>query len=154
MIRVLMLLVIATGMMACGGGSQSDNKKGSGVMSPDVRDNGELEEMSAADEKLGQSLYKQNCGSCHQQGGQGVPNMYPPLKNTTYVEGDKQRLIQVVLYGLEEEIEVNGKKYNQPMPPNKHLSDDKIALILTYVRSHFGNEASAITPEEVAKERE
>jgi mono/diheme cytochrome c family protein len=34
------------------------------------------------------------------------------------------------------------------------LNDKEIAEVLTFTRNHFGNKASAITPEQVAKVRE
>ncbi|MFT5030884.1 MAG: mono/diheme cytochrome c family protein, partial [Candidatus Binatia bacterium] len=50
-------------------------------------------------------------------------------------------------------IEVKGKKYGGPgavpMPAMGGLTDQQIAEVLTYVRSAFGNKASAVTPAEV-----
>ena len=40
------------------------------------------------------------------------------------------------------------------MPAQDYLTDEEIANILTYVRTRFGNNASAITAAEVAKCRE
>ena len=48
------------------------------------------------------------------------------------------RLIGVVLNGMQGEINVNGRNYNGLMPSNAHLDDLAIASILTYVRSRFG----------------
>ena len=36
---------------------------------------------------------------------------------------------------------------------NQPLSDAEVAAVLTYVRSAWGNSASAVTPEQVAAER-
>jgi mono/diheme cytochrome c family protein len=42
-----------------------------------------------------------------------------------------------------------------PMPPfGGMLNDKEMASVLTYVRNSYGNKASAITPEQVAKVRE
>jgi mono/diheme cytochrome c family protein len=79
--------------------------------------------------------------------------MYPPLANSDWVEGDKTRIIESIIFGLEGPIEVNGETYNNAMPAMDYLTDEEIATILTYVRSNFGNDASAITIEEVAKVR-
>jgi mono/diheme cytochrome c family protein len=53
-------------------------------------------------------------------------------------------------------IEVNGAKYpgQVPMTAFKGLSDQEIAGIATFVRNSFGNEGSAVTPEQVVAERE
>ena len=52
-------------------------------------------------------------------------------------------------------IEVNGVKYpgQVPMTAFKGLSDQELAGVLTFVRNSFGNQASPITPAQVAKER-
>ena len=92
--------------------------------------------------------------SCHQDKGQGIAGLFPPLAETKWVTGDREQLIDAVLEGLSGEIEVNGKKYNQEMPGFKSLlSDQEIASVLTYIRSSFGNKASEITPVDVAELR-
>ena len=78
---------------------------------------------------------------------------YPPLIKTDMVLNDKDKLIEITLNGLSGKIEVNGKIYNNIMPPHSHLSDKQIADVLTYVRKSFGNNASEVTVEEVQKVR-
>ena len=73
----------------------------------------------------------------------------PPLAGTDWVTGNKERLITVVLNGLQGPLEINGESYNSVMPPHRFLKDDEIATILTYIRKNFGNQASAVTEEEV-----
>jgi mono/diheme cytochrome c family protein len=97
----------------------------------------------------GEKVYKQYCISCHQADGGGVPNMNPPLINTTYVLGNKERLIKILLKGLNENIEIDGETFSNPMPALPILKDQQIADVLTYVRNSFGNKASAVTASEV-----
>lgn len=101
----------------------------------------------------GKKVYDLYCLACHQADGSGVPNMNPPLIKTKWVLGEKPVLIQVLLKGMDEEIEVNGETFHNVMAPHDHLSDQEIADVLTYVRNNFGNKASVITPEEVKRER-
>jgi mono/diheme cytochrome c family protein len=101
----------------------------------------------------GKTVYQNTCLPCHQANGSGVPGMNPPLKNTKYVVGDKKKLINIVLNGLDEEIEVNGETYSNVMPPFNSLTDQEIADVLTYVRNSFGNKAGAVKEEEVKKLR-
>ena len=96
----------------------------------------------------GKILYMQFCLACHMEGGQGVPGLYPPLIQTEYVLGEKDRLIGVVLNGMQGPIEVKGEQYNNIMAKLDYLQDQQIADVLSYVRSHFGNEAGAITAAE------
>ncbi len=98
----------------------------------------------------GKKIYEQNCLTCHQADGNGVPNLNPPLSKTTYVLGDQVRLIKIVLNGLEEEIEINGNYYSNPMPSfGSVLNDQQIADVLTYVRNSFSNKASQVTAAKV-----
>ena len=87
----------------------------------------------------GAALYKQYCLTCHQADGGGVPRMNPPLINTSYVTGDKTKLIKWVLQGSVEKVPIDGKSYSNNMPPQKNLTDQQIADVLTYIRSSFGN---------------
>jgi len=100
----------------------------------------------------GKLVYDQNCLACHQVDGSGVPMLTPSLVNAGYVNGDKVRLINVVLKGLKG-VEIDGEMYDNPMPPLAHLSDEDIAAVLTYVRSNFNNKSGEIRKEEVAEVR-
>lgn len=102
----------------------------------------------AAIKAPGQLIYEQNCLTCHQANGSGVPNLNPPLRGTDWVLGDKTRLINVLLKGLQGQ-EVEGDMYDNAMPAHDFLKDNEIADVLTYIRSNFGNKADAITTEEV-----
>lgn len=97
----------------------------------------------------GKKLYEQYCLTCHQADGSGVPKMNPPLIKTSYVTGDKKKLVQWVLTGSTQNIPIDGKYYSNNMPSQATLKDDEIADILTYIRSSFGNNASPITAAEV-----
>ena len=97
----------------------------------------------------GKSVYLKTCITCHQADGYGVPRLNPPLSKTEYVVGDKTRLIKIILNGLNEEIEIDGEYYSNPMPPLNTLSDQEIADVLTYVRNNFQNKASAVTASQV-----
>ncbi|TKK71929.1 cytochrome c [Ilyomonas limi] len=103
----------------------------------------------------GKQLYAQYCLTCHQEDGEGVPNMNPPLTQTSYVLGDKKKLIAWVLKGSgNEKVPIDGNTYSNNMPPQSALKDDEIAKILTYIRSNFGNKASAVSTAEVKAARE
>ncbi|MFB6343049.1 c-type cytochrome [Saccharicrinis sp. FJH62] len=104
--------------------------------------------------KTGEQVYRMNCLACHQANGSGVPNLAPPLKQTTFVLGDKTKLIDIVLKGFNEDVEIEGEYYSNPMPPFAHLSDEEIAKVLTYIRSNFGNKAEPVSSTEVKAVRE
>jgi mono/diheme cytochrome c family protein len=97
----------------------------------------------------GQKVFSQYCVSCHQVDGLGVPHMNPPLVKTTYVLGDKTKLIKIVLNGFNEDVEINGETYSNSMASHDFLKDQEIADVLTFVRNSFGNKAPAITMAQV-----
>ena len=101
---------------------------------------------------LGQNLYNKHCVSCHQIDGQGASGRFPTLVSN-WVQGDKKELIQIVLNGIEGDLEVNGEIYNGIMPHYNFLTDDQIADLLTYIRKSFGNNSSEITMDEVEEVR-
>lgn len=101
----------------------------------------------------GREVYMKYCLACHQTDGSGVPGMYPPLVKTDWIQGEKERLIGLLLFGQQGEITVNGKTYKGVMPPQAFLSDEQIADVLTFIRANFGNESGSITMEEVSHAR-
>jgi len=101
----------------------------------------------------GKKVYTLHCLSCHMADGGGVANMNPPLINTPYVLGDKNKMIQIVLKGFNEGVEINGDTYTNPMPAQPTLTDQEIADVLTYVRNSFGNKAGAVKAADVKKIR-
>lgn len=106
-----------------------------------------LHKLQNSDE--GKNLYSKNCMACHQSDGSGVPGMYPPLQKSNWVNGDKERLIKIMLNGLQGEIEVNGETYIQSMPSHNYLTDAQIAKVLSFIRKNFGNDASEVKIKEV-----
>jgi glucose/arabinose dehydrogenase/mono/diheme cytochrome c family protein len=98
----------------------------------------------------GEKVYEIYCGTCHQKNGQGDSARFPPLAKSPWVTGDKNKLISIVLNGLNQPIEVNGITYEGAMPQHSFLGDEEIANVLTYIRQNFENKASAVAPEEVS----
>lgn len=104
--------------------------------------------MLAASVLSGKKVFTQNCLSCHMADGGGVTNMNPSLIQSSYVLGDKAKIITVVLNGLSH-VEIDGDNYQNVMPAHSFLSDSQIADVLTYVRNSFGNKASQVSEKEV-----
>lgn len=90
----------------------------------------------------GMQLYRQHCANCHQVDGTGLANVIPPLKDSDYLKStDPKDLACQVRYGISNEIMVNGKNFNQPMPGIPQLTALEIAEIVTYVDNVWGNES-------------
>lgn len=101
----------------------------------------------------GKALFQGTCSTCHQAEGQGIPQVFPPLAGSDYLQADKRRAIGVVLNGLTGPVTVNGQTYNSVMPPMSQLNDDEVANILTFVRNSWGNKGDAVSSKEVAQVR-
>ena len=98
--------------------------------------------------------YQAVCSACHQPEGQGLPYVFPPLAGSSWLTGDPETPIRIVLLGLGGQIQVNGTSFNLVMPPPPGLDDAKIAEAITYARANFGNNASAVDAELVKKVRD
>jgi nitrite reductase (NO-forming) len=102
----------------------------------------------------GKTIYMTICIACHQPTGMGLPMVFPPLTKSPYVNGPAERLIAMVLKGNIGPMTIDGKPFNNIMPPQEAmLTDDKIASVTTFVRNSFGNSAPAVTAAQVAEVR-
>ncbi|MDR3711631.1 MAG: c-type cytochrome [Puia sp.] len=109
----------------------------------------------------GATIFQTVCQTCHGNDGNGVKGLAPPLNGSNWVQGDKSKLIPIVLYGLTGPVKVTGKLYKSPeingdMPgigANKEFTDDDIAEILNFVRNSWNNKGEKIIPEEIGGTR-
>jgi nitrite reductase (NO-forming) len=98
---------------------------------------------------MGKSIYQRTCFACHQSDGNGLPNVFPPGKNSDWIKNSSlSAMISAVSEGLTGPITVNGKEYNNIMPPQQ-LNDKEISAVLTYVYEKFNNIDKTVTVEEV-----
>ena len=97
----------------------------------------------------GAELYTQNCQSCHQANGEGLPGAFPPLKGSPVViGGDLELYVNIIMRGYDARPEyasmpaigsVNG------------LSAEDVTAIINHERSSWGNHATPVSPDEVKK---
>lgn len=122
------LMLLAALLAACGGRSESE---------PGDR---------------GAQLYAVHCASCHQRDGRGRPGAQPSLAGSAVAAGEAPALAAWLLFG--ERPEGLAPRHGAVrMPPFTWLSDADIAAVMTHIRSHFGNQATAVTEDEVAAAR-
>jgi glucose/arabinose dehydrogenase/mono/diheme cytochrome c family protein len=94
----------------------------------------------------GRRQYAASCAACHQISGLGEEVKGPPLVDSPWVVGSEQRLVRILLQGLQGPITVNARRYsfNQEMPAVTNMSNDEIAEVLTYVRREWGHQAPPV----------
>ena len=97
----------------------------------------------------GQRIYDANCMPCHQQGGAGIPSVYPSLAGSAVVQGDPAELALWVLKGQRPSSMPAGR-YSTQMLQFGWMQPEDAAALFTYLRSNFGNSASPIDAATVA----
>lgn len=110
---------------------------------------------SAAQKNVnGATVYANNCTSCHQNNGQGVPGVFPPMAGDPVVTADDPTdHIRIVLYGLQGKT-IEGTEYQGIMQPfGDLLSDEEVAAVINHERTSWGNNAPTVTAQDVAKVR-
>ena len=100
----------------------------------------------------GKAIYDTQCVTCHQEKGEGVKEVYPPLAKSDYLMANKSRAIAAVVNGAQGAITVNGAKYDGEMI-SLDLNDQQVSDVLNYVRNSWGNKGDAVRPDEVAPQR-
>ena len=108
----------------------------------------------------GRAAFKIYCAPCHMETGLGNPgNNVPPLVHSEWVLAEgPNRLIRIVLNGLQGPVKVDGKDFDSSgmVPWRDTLTEDEaIAQILTFIRQNteWGHNASEITSEQVTQIR-
>ncbi len=123
---LLMLAIIATP------GSRAD--------SPDAT----LSQGYRFTEQSGEALYANVCQACHMSRGEGAVGAghYPALAKNDDLRAAGHS-VYVVLHGY------------KAMPPfTRLMSDDQVAAVVNYIRTHFGNDyTDAVTAEDVKNAR-
>lgn len=96
----------------------------------------------AQQEPDGRLVYLDECASCHQGTGLGLPGEYPPLVDNPNI-ADADYIHTVITEGREGPIDVNGVTYDDEMPAIP-LSDAEIDAVIAYI--HGG----VFIPEDIA----
>jgi mono/diheme cytochrome c family protein len=131
---------------------------------PGVREKGEnpFKYDPAIEEKLkahkydvpGALVYMQQCMTCHRPDGKGFTPYLPPLAGNPVIQDpNPDSLINIVLNGSLVVV-VDGMPDAYRMPQYRVLlNDQEIADVVTFIRTSWGNKASAVTAKEVAAMR-
>lgn len=102
----------------------------------------------------GANLYLNNCNACHRSDGTGAMPTFPKLSgNVSIVGPDPSSLIHIVLSGSHMPSTAVAPTPLAMPGFGWRLSDVQVADLLTFIRSSWGNQASAVTTDQVAKIR-
>ena len=94
----------------------------------------------------GQKIYSNNCASCHQTTGAGLPGVFPAITGSSIVnDSDTAAHLNIVL---------NGKAGSAMQAYGKQLNDGDIASVITYQRNALGNsEGTIVQPSDIKAAR-
>jgi len=108
----------------------------------------------AATKGPGADLYLDQCAGCHMRGGEGQPNVFPPLKGNSVVQAkDPETVIHMILDGARV-AKTGSKPTGLAMPAfGGKLTDRDVAELATFLRNSWGNEAGAVSVSQVSKVR-
>ena len=127
--------------------------EGAGIRDADRAQSSAPTAKSKADRvTLGEVIYKTNCAACHQPNGVGIPQAFPPVAKSDFLNADKVRAIRTVTGGLQGSVTVNKLEFNSVMPA-WNLGNEDIANVLTYIYNNWENIGYEVTPDEVKKYR-
>ena len=104
--------------------------------------------------ELGSKLYLQQCAQCHQPDGKGSGSAWPALAgNPTVTAPSAVNAIRMVLDGgYAPATAANPRPHGMP-PFGQVLNDNDIAMLVSYIRGSWGNQAGGVTPLEVKRAR-
>mgnify|MGYP001114975201 CR=1 FL=1 len=100
---------------------------------------------------VGKNIYTKKCAQCHLATGKGIPKMYPPLRGSNWLTEKRTESIHAVKYGLNGEITVNNKKFDNVMIP-VGLTDQEVVDVLNYVMNSWGNKQEKMVSLEEVKQ--
>ncbi|HEY1943164.1 MAG TPA: cytochrome c [Roseiarcus sp.] len=99
--------------------------------------------------------YLNSCAACHRSTGLGYAETFPALAGNPVVnDADPSSLINIVLNGGSMARTAKAPTRFTMPPFADRLSDQEVADIVTFIRSSWGNNASAVDAAQVAKLRQ
>ena len=103
----------------------------------------------------GKKVWGAKCITCHGPEAKGDGTNYPSLVGSKWALGETERFSMIVLNGLHGPMST-GKTYSGAagMPtqnPNKDMTPEELAGVMTYVRNNFGNNNGDVVTVEMTK---
>lgn len=109
----------------------------------------ELTEDEQKDFVKGRQYFANYCAPCHGIDGRGMRPLGPPLVDSDWVTGAPERLVRIILHGMDGPVKVGDKLYQPPdilpaMPAMSTITSKNIAAILTYTRRAWGHQSDPV----------
>ena len=102
----------------------------------------------------GARVYIDNCAACHRPDGRGYEGVFPALAGNPIVEAPDPTSLETIVLRGSKTPRTQSTPAQFAMPAFAwRLSDEEVADVVTFIRSSWGNHASAATPQAVARIR-
>jgi len=118
-------------------------------------DNTETIALNSGDNsKQGAAVYLATCDVCHSANGEGFKDAFPALAgNPVVLADDPTSVINIILGGARRPFtQLSPSALVMPTLGWK-LNDQQVADVATFIRTSWGNDAPAVTPDEVSRLR-
>ncbi len=99
--------------------------------------------------RQGEILYGNFCATCHGEKGEGFRDLYPPVANSDYFQQNQLEAACIIYYGMDKEIEVNGKPYQQAMLAISQLNAVEICNIINFLSYNWNPGMEPLTIDQV-----
>lgn len=86
----------------------------------------------AADEKI-VNFFKETCGTCHGESGEGMKGLAPPLKGNKFVKESSAAEIGATITKGRQGDQKHYKDLPSPMPANS-MSDSRLSGLIGYLK--------------------
>ncbi len=100
----------------------------------------------------GKALYNERCANCHKQNGEGLGALYPPVRNSDYLNAHWKQLPCIIYRGLKGPMNVNGVNFDWEMPGNKTMDEIQMSALLTYMQDRWRGLNTVVSYEEARKD--
>jgi len=109
---------------------------------------------SGYESKQGAAVYLASCDVCHGANGEGYREAFPALAgNPVVMADDPTSVINIILDGARRPITRTAPSALVMPTLAWKLNDQQVADVASFIRSSWGNDAPAVTPDEVARLR-
>ncbi len=135
MLSLILIFSISTLFTSCEN-NEEDAKDAANEMIEEANDSAEEvteEAVETVDYSAGKTIYTNKCMACHQENGEGVDPSFPALKGAD---------INIVTI-------INGKEGTAMAAFKDQLSDQELVDVINYVKHAWGNNADAVTVEDI-----
>jgi len=97
----------------------------------------------------GKELYEDKCANCHGIEGDGLQQLYPPLKGSDYLNENQDKLACIIRFGSEGGSVVNGVTFENKMEGQALLSEVDVHNIINYISKNINHNVKSVNIKEV-----